>query len=138
MSATATPTTQAPAAIPLDLAQRLAAPAQPARANSMVALRDLLVASVGADHPDLSARQLAVLMILVTEPGPHFVRDLAARLNVSKPAITRALDRLAEHDFARRRPNQLDRRSSLLEATLGGRAHAAWLGVRLTLALAEA
>ena len=39
---------------------------------------------------------------------------LAAELNVSKLAITRALDRLGEFDFARRKVDPLDRRSILV------------------------
>jgi DNA-binding MarR family transcriptional regulator len=50
------------------------------------------------------------------------VRGLAAELNVSKPAITRALDRLGELDLARRKVDPLDRRSVLVQRTLKGAA----------------
>ena len=39
------------------------------------------------------------------------MRGLAAKLAVSKPAITRALDRLSEFDLVRRKTDPLDRRS---------------------------
>ena len=54
--------------------------------------------------------------------GGHTVRGLAADLNVSKPAITRALDRLGELDLARRKVDPLDRRSVLVQRTLKGAA----------------
>jgi DNA-binding MarR family transcriptional regulator len=50
------------------------------------------------------------------------VRGLAAELNVSKPAITRALDRLGELDLARRKVDPMDRRSVLVQRTLKGAA----------------
>jgi DNA-binding MarR family transcriptional regulator len=52
--------------------------------------------------------------------GGHTVRGLAAELNVSKPAITRALDRLGELDLARRKVDPLDRRSVLVQRTTKG------------------
>ncbi len=58
-------------------------------------LRDTVVALVRRDGPDLSARQLGVFLTCYLQDGAHTVRGLAADLNVSKPAITRALDRLA-------------------------------------------
>jgi len=54
-------------------------------------LRDTVVALVRRDGPDLSARQLGVFLTVYLTDGPHTVRGLAAELNVSKPAITRAL-----------------------------------------------
>ena len=47
---------------------------------------------------------------------------MAAKLNVSKPAITRALDRHAEFDLARRKQDPLDRRSVLVQRTVSGTA----------------
>ncbi len=50
------------------------------------------------------------------------MRGLSADLNVSKPAITRALDRLGELDFIRRKVDPLDRRSVLAQRTAKGAA----------------
>lgn len=127
--------TEAPATVPLDLARRLATPAEPVRRDTTIPLRDTLIATVGSADPDLSMRQLAALMVLATEPGPHFVRDLAARLRVSKPAITRAMDRLGHLDLARRQVNPDDRRSPALSATLSGRAYVRTLSGTLRAAL---
>ncbi|MBX9752250.1 MAG: MarR family transcriptional regulator [Roseococcus sp.] len=83
-------------------------------------LRDTTVALVRRDGPDLSARQLGVFLTVYLSPGPHTVRGLAQDLNVSKPAITRALDRLGELDLARRKVDPMDRRSVLVQRTLKG------------------
>jgi DNA-binding MarR family transcriptional regulator len=83
-------------------------------------LRDTIVALVRRDGPDLSARQLGVFLTVYLSPGPHTVRGLAHELNVSKPAITRALDRLGELDLARRKVDPMDRRSVLVQRTLKG------------------
>jgi DNA-binding MarR family transcriptional regulator len=83
-------------------------------------LRDTIVSLVRRDGPDLSARQLGVFLTVYLSPGPHTVRGLAQELNVSKPAITRALDRLGELDLARRKVDMMDRRSVLVQRTLKG------------------
>ncbi len=83
-------------------------------------LRATIVALVRSDGPDLSARQLAVLLTVYLGDGPHTVRGLAADLQVSKPAITRALDRLGELDLARRKVDPADRRSVLVQRTAKG------------------
>src|SRR3954467_6938890 len=85
-------------------------------------LRDTVVALVRRDGPDLSARQLGAFLTVYLTDGPHTVRGLAAELNVSKPAITRALDRLGELDLARRKVDPTDRRSVLVQQTQEGRA----------------
>ena len=85
-------------------------------------LRDTTVALVRRDGPDLSSRQLGVFLTCYLNEGAHTVRGLAAELNVSKPAITRALDRLGELDLARRKVDPMDRRSVLVQRTLKGTA----------------
>ncbi|MCI0753328.1 MarR family transcriptional regulator [Teichococcus vastitatis] len=83
-------------------------------------LRETIVALVRRDGHDLSARQLGVFLTVYMSDGPHTVRGLAAALNVSKPAITRALDRLGELDLARRKTDPQDRRSVLVQRTVKG------------------
>jgi DNA-binding MarR family transcriptional regulator len=87
-------------------------------------LKDTLTASVASDGPDFSARQLSVLLKVYLEPGTeHTVRGLAAALNVSKPAITRALDRLEDFDFTKRETEASDRRSIVVRRTPKGTAY---------------
>ncbi len=85
-------------------------------------LRTAIVELVRRDGPDLSARQLAVFLNSYLETEAQTVRGLAARLAVSKPAITRALDRLAEFDLIRRKIDPLDRRSVLVQRTATGQS----------------
>ena len=102
---------------------------QPARLTNI--LRDTVVSLVRREGPDLTARQLGVLLICYLEDGPHTVRGLAARLAVAKPAITRALDRLEEFQFARRLQDPRDRRSIVVARTPDGDAFMAHLRVLL-------
>ena len=85
-------------------------------------LRDTIVGLVRRDGVDLSSRQLGVFLTCYLRDGGRTVRGLAAELNVSKPAITRALDRLGELDLARRKVDPLDRRSVLVQRTPKGSA----------------
>ncbi|AVM74894.1 MarR family transcriptional regulator [Magnetospirillum gryphiswaldense] len=82
--------------------------------------RGAIVESVRRDGPDLSARQMALLLTVYLTPPPHTVRGLAITLNVSKPAITRALDRLSELGLIKRKTDDTDRRSVLVQRTVKG------------------
>lgn len=87
--------------------------------------RRAMVDSVRRDAPDLSARQMAVLLTVYMTPPPHTVRGLAELLIVSKPAITRALDRLGELGLARRKTDPKDRRSVVVQRTVKGSVYLA-------------
>ncbi|HHN67139.1 MAG TPA: MarR family transcriptional regulator, partial [Thermopetrobacter sp.] len=67
-----------------------------------------------------SARQMAILLIVYLEPPPHTVRQLAARLKVTKPVITRALNSMGRHDLLQRKRDPADRRNVLIQRTLAG------------------
>jgi DNA-binding MarR family transcriptional regulator len=82
--------------------------------------RGALVASVRRAEPDLTARQLALLLTVYLTPPPHTVRGLAVILNVSKPAISRALDRLSTLGYVRRKRDDLDKRNVLVQRTVKG------------------
>lgn len=58
-----------------------------------------------------------MFLICYLEEGPHTVRGLAAQLHVSKPAITRSLDRLGALGLARRAQDPRDRRSVVVQRT---------------------
>ncbi len=92
----------------------------------------LMVENVRTGSADLTARQQAVLLIVGMEAGPHTVRGLALRLNLAKPAVSRALDALARHDFIRRRPDEDDLRSVFIERTAAGGEHLRALVAPLT------
>lgn len=82
--------------------------------------RSVTVETVRRDGPDLSARQMALLLTVYLTPPPHTVRGLAQALNISKPAITRAIDRLSELGLVKRKTDDSDRRSVLLQRTVKG------------------
>ncbi len=82
--------------------------------------RHAIVTTVRRDAPDLSARQMALLLTVYLTKPPHTVRGLAETLKVSKPAITRALDRLSELELVRRKADESDRRSVLIQRTVRG------------------
>ena len=82
--------------------------------------RDALGESVRRDAPDLSARQMAIMLTVYTTDAPHTVRQLAVDLNISKPAVTRALDRLSELGLIRRQRDEEDKRSVLVRRTVRG------------------
>ena len=90
--------------------------------------RRVTVTTVRSDAPDLTARQLAVLMTVRLQPAPHTVRGLAAALNVGKPAITRALDTLSRLGFVQRRRDPKDGRNVFVERTEKGDAFLELLG----------
>jgi DNA-binding MarR family transcriptional regulator len=78
------------------------------------------LAQVRDDEPDLSVRQLTILLSIYLEPPPHTVRALAAQLDVSKPVITRALDAMGKLGLVTRRRDEEDRRNVLIQRTVGG------------------
>jgi DNA-binding MarR family transcriptional regulator len=82
--------------------------------------RGAIVESVRREAPDLSARQMALLLTVYLTAPPHTVRGLAEALNVSKPAITRAVDRLSEYGLVKRKVDEQDRRSVLIQRTVKG------------------
>ena len=99
--------------------------------NSTEALdlwRRTIVEFVRRDGPDLTARQTAVLLTVYLTWPPHTVRGLATELGVSKPAITRALDRLSDLRLIRRKQDENDKRSILVQRTVQGSVFLSDLG----------
>ncbi|CCG08910.1 MarR family transcriptional regulator [Pararhodospirillum photometricum] len=82
--------------------------------------RGSIVESVRRDAPDLSARQMALLLTVYLTSPPHTVRGLASLLNISKPAVTRAVDRLSDYGLVKRKTDETDRRSVLIQRTVRG------------------
>lgn len=85
--------------------------------------RHALTAAVRREAPDLSSRQIALLLTVYLTPSPHTVRGLSSTLHISKPAVTRALDRLGELGLTRRAADPADRRNVLIERTQAGQAY---------------
>jgi DNA-binding MarR family transcriptional regulator len=86
------------------------------------------LALVRDDEPDLSLRQMAILLTVYLEAPPHTVRDLARRLRVSKPVVTRALDTMGKLELLTRRRDDADRRNVLVQRTVRGALYVEALG----------
>jgi DNA-binding MarR family transcriptional regulator len=82
--------------------------------------RDVTFDLVRDGQPDLSARQMAVLLTVYLEPPPHTVKGLAERLGVTKPVITRALDSMGRLRLVGRKRDEADRRNVLVQRTVEG------------------
>jgi len=85
--------------------------------DPLSAWMDTLIGYVQSARPDLTNRQMALLMIVYLIPGPHTVRGLAARLHVSKPVVTRALNTLGTLNYLRRQKDDNDLRNIFVEQT---------------------
>ena len=79
-----------------------------------------LIDYVRSGEPDLTNRQMALLLIVYLNPGPHTVRGLARCLNVSKPVVTRALNRLGALGYLRRQRDDNDKRNIFVTRTAEG------------------
>ncbi|AGH51211.1 regulatory protein MarR [Sphingomonas sp. MM-1] len=78
---------------------------------------DALVRYVRSGSPDLTNRQMALLLAVYLAPGPHTVRGLAQLLGVSKPVVTRALNTLGSLGYLRRERDESDRRNIFVART---------------------
>jgi DNA-binding MarR family transcriptional regulator len=90
-------------------------PSQALRLWQQVALSE-----VRDDAPDLTMRQAAILLTVYLDPPPHTVRGLAAKLGVTKPVITRALDTMGALKLVSRHRDEKDRRNVLIRRTVDG------------------
>lgn len=79
-----------------------------------------LINYVRSGEPDLTNRQMALMMLVYLTPGPHTVRGLANVLGVSKPVITRALNTLGSLGYLRRVRDETDRRNVFVARTSSG------------------
>jgi DNA-binding MarR family transcriptional regulator len=76
-----------------------------------------LVDVVRSDLPDLTNRQMAIMLAVAHEAGPHTVRGLAEWLGVSKPVVTRALNKLTALGYLARKRDRNDGRNIFVEMT---------------------
>lgn len=81
---------------------------------------DVTLDLVRDGETDLTGRQLSILLTVYLESPPHTVRGLAAKLKVTKPAITRALDTLGGMGLLDRRRDETDLRNVLIQRTVNG------------------
>ncbi len=91
-------------------------------------LRDIALSEVRDDAPDLTFRQLSILLTIYLEAPPHTIRALAVRLAVTKPVITRALDTMGALGLVERHRDIKDMRNVLIKRTLKGALYVERIG----------
>jgi DNA-binding MarR family transcriptional regulator len=82
--------------------------------------QQVTLSEVRDDAPDLTMRQMAILLTIYLDTPPHTVRGLAAKLDVTKPVITRALDTMGALKLVTRHRDEKDRRNVLIRRTVEG------------------
>jgi DNA-binding MarR family transcriptional regulator len=95
----------------------LAEPYGESVADAIATLRATLLALVRRDGRDLTARQLTVFMTVYLDDQVHTVGSMADLLGVSRPGVTRILDRLGKFDLVARQEDRDDRRRVLIRRT---------------------
>lgn len=90
-----------------------------------------LLSSVRAKERDMTMRQVSVLMTIYMTDAPHTVRGLAKKLGVTKPVITRALDTLEAIGYVKRKKDETDKRSILIQRTVKGAVYLSELSDRI-------
>jgi DNA-binding MarR family transcriptional regulator len=85
--------------------------------NTLAGWMQTLAGYVRSGRPDLTNRQMALLLLVYLTPGPHTVRGLAQALGVSKPVVTRALNTLGALGYLRRERDEADRRNIFIAHT---------------------
>jgi len=96
--------------------------------------REVTLTSVRSTDPDLTARQMAVLLTVYLTAPPHTVRGLASLLGVGKPVITRALDAMSTAGLVKRKRDEADKRNVLVQRTVKGSVYLNDLGERVSAA----
>ena len=96
--------------------------------QAITLLRDIALSEVRDDAPDLTFRQVSILLTVYLEAPPHMIRSLAARLGVTKPVITRALDTMGAMKLVERHRDPADKRNVLIKRTVAGALYVERLG----------
>lgn len=71
---------------------------------------------------ELTLRQVGVLGFLAQAPKPVSVREIASGLDISKPAVTRNIQKLCLLSLALSAPSKTDRRLIEIKITADGKA----------------
>ena len=84
-------------------------------------LRNFMTMLVSGDQHDLTGRQLSILLIVYGETNEQTIKAITQELNISKPTISRAVDRLVELNLVDKRKDPKDRRSVIVGQTHDGK-----------------
>ncbi len=72
---------------------------------------------------DLSARQTSALLHIYLSAEPHTIKNLAEELDISKPAVCRAIDALEAAKLVKRMVDKKDRRNVIVARTAKGTSY---------------
>ncbi len=89
-------------------------------ADHVALIRGTMLELVRRDGRDLTARQLTTLLTVYLQDEVHSVSSLARMLNISRPGVTRILDRLVDAELVSRAEDAADRRRVLVYRTPSG------------------
>ncbi len=84
-------------------------------------LTQAMTSAVRSDMKDLTPRQLAILLNVNVEPAT--VRGLAAKLNIGKPAVTRATSTLVREGLITKKTVATDGRDRQIDVTDAGKQY---------------
>lgn len=88
--------------------------------QAIALIRGTMLELVRRDGRDLTARQLTTLLSVYLEDETLSVSRVATLLNISRPGVTRILDRLVDADLVSRAEDATDRRRVLVRRTRAG------------------
>ena len=88
--------------------------------DALALWREALYAGIKSNIADLSVRQMAILLTVYTASPPHTVRALSKILNISKPAVSLAVETLKKRGLIKKRRDHYDRRSIHIQRTVKG------------------
>jgi DNA-binding MarR family transcriptional regulator len=88
--------------------------------RNIALIRGTMLELVRRDGRDLTARQLTALLSIYLENEVHSVSSVAKLLNISRPGVTRSLDRLVDANLVSRAEDASDRRRVLVYRTRSG------------------
>ncbi len=88
--------------------------------RNIALIRGTMLELVRRDGRDLTARQLTALLSIYLENEVHSVSSVAKLLNISRPGVTRILDRLVDANLVSRAEDASDRRRVLVYRTRSG------------------
>jgi DNA-binding MarR family transcriptional regulator len=91
-------------------------------------IRGALLDLVRRDGRDLTTRQLTTLLAVYLQDEVYSVGTLTKMLNITRPGMTRILDRLVEANLVSRAGNTEDRRLVLVHRTTEGARYVEELG----------
>lgn len=88
----------------------------------------VLEESLRKEGRDLSVRQMAIMLTAYLAPPPHSVKTLSERLNISKPAVCRAIKALNDEGLVKKKQDEGDRRNIFVQRTVKGSVYLSEFG----------